>query len=222
MELLQAIQQRHSVHKFTNEKINDKIGQQLQEFIEQCNKESNCNFILKLNEPHSLNKKLFNYGDIENCKNYIILIEDKTCNEEKVGYFGQKIVLKIQQLGLNSAWLSLSIFKNKKLFKLKKDEKLNLIIAFGYGAYHGIEHKSKSIEKLISVKGIMPEWFRKGMEAVVLAPSAINQQKFKFILKENNIVKAKALTAFYSKYDLGIAKYHFEIGAGIENFSWED
>ena len=42
------------------------------------------------------------------------------------------------------------------------------------------------------------------------------------VVVEGNEVKAKALTAFYSKLDLGIVKYHFEVGAGKENFEWVD
>lgn len=49
----------------------------------------------------------------------------------------------------------------------------------------------------------------------------MNQQKFKFTLIDKNTVKATAGTAFYSKIDLGIAKFHFEIGAGEENFQWQ-
>jgi hypothetical protein len=68
----------------------------------------------------------------------------------------------------------------------------------------------------------MPEWFRRGMEAALLAPTAVNQQKFEFILHEGNRVEAKAKFSFigYAALDLGIVKCHFEIGAGEEYFSW--
>ena len=65
----------------------------------------------------------------------------------------------------------------------------------------------------------MPDWFKKGMEAAALAPTAMNQQKFLIIL-EGNKVNAKALTAFYSKLDLGIVKYHCELGSGKEKFEY--
>lgn len=47
----------------------------------------------------------------------------------------------------------------------------------------------------------------------------MNQQKFMFRL-ENGRVSARAGLGFYSKVDLGIAKYHFELGAGKANFQW--
>ena len=66
----------------------------------------------------------------------------------------------------------------------------------------------------------MPDWFKSGVEAELLAPTAMNQQKFLFSF-DGNRVSAKAGMGFYTKVDLGIVKYHFEVGAGTENFEWE-
>ena len=62
-----------------------------------------------------------------------------------------------------------------------------------------------------------------GIEAALLAPTAVNQQKFKFILRDENKVQAKPLMSLagYTQIDLGIVKYHFEIATGKENFSWD-
>ena len=87
-----------------------------------------------------------------------------------------------------------------------------IVIALGYGETQGVPHKSKSMAEL-SIADENAEWFTKGMEAVCLAPTAVNQQKFLFELK-NGVVTAKALMGFYSKTDLGIAKYHFEAVTG--------
>ena len=87
-----------------------------------------------------------------------------------------------------------------------------IVIALGYGETQGVPHKSKSMAEL-SKADENAEWFTKGMEAVCLAPTAVNQQKFLFELK-NSVVTAKALMGFYSKTDLGIAKYHFEAVTG--------
>ena len=69
----------------------------------------------------------------------------------------------------------------------------------------------------------MPVWVRNGVRAALLAPTAVNQQKFAFILHDGNKVEAQkrfAIFANYAPIDLGIAKCHFEIGAGKENFEW--
>ena len=58
-----------------------------------------------------------------------------------------------------------------------------------------------------------------GVEAALLAPTAMNQQKFTFALSGNR-VSVKAGMGFYTKIDLGIVKYHFEAGAGTEHFVW--
>ena len=75
------------------------------------------------------------------------------------------------------------------------------------------------MDELCKVVGDMPPWFFNAMTLAMLAPTAVNQQKFLFTL-DNDTVRAKALRGFYSKTDLGIAKYHFEIGAGDAEFKW--
>ena len=68
----------------------------------------------------------------------------------------------------------------------------------------------------------MPKTLRNGVEMALPAPTAINQQKFTFKLLPDNRVKAKSGMGFFAKVDVGIAKLHFELGAGKENFSWEE
>ena len=82
-------------------------------------------------------------------------------------------------------------------------------------------HKGKQPEAVMRADSPVPEWFQKGIDSALLAPTAMNQQKFTFSLK-GNTVTAKAGMGFYTKVDLGIAKYHFEVGAGKENFRWGD
>ena len=76
------------------------------------------------------------------------------------------------------------------------------------------------MEALCKTDREMPAWFRSGMEAALLAPTATNQQKFLLTL-DGNAVQAEATGGFYSKVDLGIVKYHFEIGAGTDHFTWK-
>ena len=94
-----------------------------------------------------------------------------------------------------------------------------MVLSVGFGETGGVSRKSKPIEKLCSVNGTMPDWFKKGMEAAQLAPTAMNQQKFRFDL-DGKVVNAVAGVGFYTKVDLGIVKYHFEIGAGKDDWEW--
>ena len=93
------------------------------------------------------------------------------------------------------------------------------MIAVGYGVNNGVPHKSKPIERVMQPEGTPPDWFSAGVEAALLAPTAMNQQKFVFSLKEDR-VSVKPGLGFYSKVDLGIVKYHFELGAGDVPFQW--
>ena len=136
------------------------------------------------------------------------------------GYYGEKIVLKAQQLGLNSCWVALTYKKVKSAFVIDDDERLCCLITLGYGIDNGATHKIKTIEQVSEVTGDMPSWFETGVKTALLAPTAMNQQKFKFILNDNT-VKVKPGLGFYTKLDLGIVKYHFEIGVGTNNFIWQ-
>ena len=139
--------------------------------------------------------------------------------DEKCGYYGEHLVLKAQQLGLNSCWVAMTYSKIKTAFVIERGERLCVVIALGYGKTQGIPHRSKDIQEVTKVEGKMPDWFKNGVEFALLAPTAMNQQKFLFLLNDNKVI-VKPGVGFYSKMDLGIVKYHFEIGAGKENFDW--
>lgn len=219
MTLKEAIIARHSVRRYTDRKIEKEIADELQKTIDLCNAESGLNIQLHLNEPEAFASGMAKYGKFEGCSNYITVAGIKD-DDEKCGYFGQKIVLRAQQLGLNSCWVALTVNKSKLVYTLRDGEKLLIVIALGYGKTPGHERPTKSIETLCKVKdGEMPEWFRSAMEAVMLAPTAVNQQKFHFTLDGDRVI-AKTLLGFYAKMDLGIAKYHFEIGAGDAHYVW--
>lgn len=220
MTLKEAIVERHSVRRYTNQKIDDSVAAELQKTIDECNRKSGLNIQLILNEPEAFGSGMAKYGNFENCSNYIA-IAGKKGDDEKCGYYGERIVLHAQQLGLNTCWVALTFNKSKAVYKLNDGEKLLIVIALGYGQTPGKTRQSKKMEDLCTVKdGEMPDWFKSAMVAVMLAPTAVNQQKFHFTL-DGNEVEAKTLFGFYSKIDLGIAKYHFEIGAGDAHFTWK-
>lgn len=160
------------------------------------------------------------YGKFSGVTDYIAMIGKKGPDlDEKCGYYGERLVLKAQQLGLNTCWAAMTYSKVKTAFTVNSGEKLCIVISLGYGKTNGVPHKSKPVETVAKADGPLPDWFRSGAEAALLAPTAMNQQKFLFTL-DGNKVSAKAGFGFYTKIDLGIAKYHFEIGAGIERFEW--
>jgi len=220
MELLEAMKNRHSVRSYTDRRIEGVTLEELHRTVDECNKDSGLNIQLCLNEPKAFDSMMARYGKFKNVKNYIALVGKKDDGfDEKCGYYGEKIVLKAQQLGLNTCWVAMTYSKEKSAAVVKQGEKLLIVIAIGYGETSGVPHKSKPIEDLYRVNGDMPDWFRRGVEAARLAPTAMNQQKFLFE-RDGNKVKAKALSGFYSKIDLGIVKYHYETGVGKSDWKW--
>lgn len=226
-ELLEAISARHSVRKYTDKGIPSDVISTLQGEIGKCNKAGNLNIQLVLNEPKAFTG-LMSYGKFSGVKNYLVMIGKKSEDlDERIGYYGERIVLLAQSLGLNSCWVGLTYRKVHGAFHVESGERLACVVALGYGASSGVSHKIKSIQQVSNADDSTPSWFAEGVKAALLAPTAVNQQKFSFqYLGQENGVKPKveAKKGFsmvgYAQMDLGIAKLHFEIGAGKENFEW--
>lgn len=214
MELIEAMKQRHSVRQYLEKEIPTEILSKLQTEINACNQESGLHIQLVTNEPKAFDSFMAHYGKFNGVKNYIALVGKKNANlDELCGYYGERIVLKAQQLGLNTCWVALTYKKVPHAFTVKEDEKLLLVISLGYGKTQGVARKSKTKEQVSNANEETPEWIQNGIDAVLLAPTAMNQQKFKFTYQDGKVF-AKAGVGFYTKVDLGIAKYHFELGSG--------
>lgn len=209
MQMLDLMKERHSVRQYSDKKIDGDVKTKLDTYVASINEESGLSMQIFYNEPNCFNSMLAHYGKFSNVKNYIAIVGKKE-EQEKSGYYGEKLVLKCQELGLNTCWVALT--HGKVNVQTKPQQKLLILIALGYGTNTGVAHKSKPIKELCK-EDAYPEWFMKGMEAVSLAPTAMNQQKFLFEMK-NGQVYAKALMGFYSKIDFGIVKYHFETVTG--------
>jgi len=212
MDVLEIMKARHSVRQYGGKKIEREKREALAALAEECNGESGLNIQVIFDEPKCFGGMMAHYGKFSGVENYIALVGKKDAfPDEKAGYYGEKLVLKAQELGLNTCWVALT--HGRSAAEIRRGEKLACIIALGYGVTQGIAHKSKPLDQLCNRAPDMPEWFAKGMEAVLLAPTAMNQQKFYFAL-ENAEVSAQAGKGFYVKMDLGIVKYHFEAVTG--------
>ena len=221
MDLLETVKERHSVRSYNEKKIEVNVVIELMTFIDACNKESGLHIQLVLNETKAFSGAKAHYGKFLGVSNYIAIVGDKNRKmDEMCGYFGEKVVIKAQELGLNSCWVALTFDKIKNAFQINPGEKLYIVIALGYGITSGVQHKSKEKTTITKEKEDAPSWFWNGVEYALLAPTALNHQKFSFTL-DGNKVTAKAGIGFYTKLDLGIVKYHFELGAGKENFEWD-
>ena len=227
MTIQEAIQLRHSVRSYKDVPLSEIIVNSLQSEIAKINEEGCLHAQLILNEPKAFQGTLAKYGKFRNANNYLVMAGKKAEDlDERVGYYGEHLVLLAQTLGLNTCWVGLSYSKVPGTYVLDEGEKIACYIAIGYGETQGVGHKIKTVEQVSNASDITPSWFKKGIEAALLAPTAVNQQKFSFeyVGMSNNHHQVRAKKGFsmigYTKMDLGIAKYHFEIGAGQVNFEW--
>lgn len=220
MDLKEAMKERHSVRRYRNQPLSMEVVSAMQAEIDACNHEGRLHFQLVTDEPKAFDGFMAHYGKFSGVRNYIALIGRKDAAlDEKCGYYGERLVLKAQQLGLNTCWVALTYSKVKSAFVIERGEKLCAVISMGYGETQGVPHKSRAVSEVAKTEGQMPDWFKNGIEAALFAPTAMNQQKFVFAL-DGKKVTAKAGKGFYTKLDLGIVKYHFELGAGDERFQW--
>lgn len=228
MDILEAIKSRHSVRRYTNRPINAETTAALRRKIGEINAEGGLHAQLVTGEPRAFGG-LASYGKFTGVENYIVMAGKKEPRlDERVGYYGEQIVLAAQTMGLNTCWVGMTYRKVGAAFSLGTSEKVVCMIAVGYGATPGSAHKHKTAEQVSNASGSTPQWFRRGVEAALLAPSALNQQKFRFEYvpqpagKPRVIIRPGFSIFGYTKIDMGIARLHFELGAGKENFEfWE-
>ena len=202
MELLEAISARHSVRAYKETPLSKEAVAILKEKIDVFNRDGNLHIQLVMNEPKAFQGTMAKYGKFRGVTNYIVMAGKKSDNlDERVGYYGEHLVLLAQTLGLNTCWVGLSYSKVPGTYVLADGEKIACYLT--------------------------PRWFRKGVEAALLAPTAVNQQKFHFeyvcalVGGKHKVVASRKFSIIgYTQLDLGIAKYHFEIGAGKDLFEW--
>lgn len=213
MTEIEAIKERHSVRNYLDKKIESVKVEKLNALIEECNKEGNLHFQLCEDAGNTYNRLLNKAKGLGSAPSVIACIgPDDDTLDERIGYYGEKIVLYAQSLGLNTCWAGTY---NKKNVPAKEEpgERLAITIAIGYGENKGKERKSKTIDEVIKSNGERPYWFNFGVQMALLAPTAINQQKFEISLEDGDKVVFTDKGGVLSKVDLGIVKYHFEVGA---------
>ena len=225
MTELEALKNRHSVRKYQDKPLEESAIVALQDEIAKLNKEGDLHMQLVINERKAF-KSFLAYGSFSNVANYIMVIGKKSESlEYRAGYYGEKLVLFAQRIGLDTCFVGLTYKKIAGAFEVGENEKILLCIAIGYGESDGYRvHKVKRPDQVSNLNAASPEWFKNGIEAALLAPTAINQQKFFFEYIPMDAVKPSKGTSLagYTKIDLGIAMYNFEIGAGLQNFHWID
>ena len=216
MDTVKMIRERHSVRSYQNKKVPAETVALLQEEIDKVNAESGLHIQFMEDASGVFDKLLARFIGWKYVPSYLALVGPDTPElEEKCGWYGEHLVLFCQSLGLNTCWVG-AYKKGAVTAEVAPGEKLVLTVAVGYGADQGTPHKSKTAAQVTDVpEAEMPDWFRAGLECALLAPTAINQQKFRIALTDGRPVLTVSGNGPFVKADLGIVKYHFAAGSGV-------
>ena len=231
-EYLSAIKKRCSRRKYTNRPIDSKYVQQLEDSIALYNKESGLNIKLVIGSGAELfNGFRKSYGLFVGVQNYIAMIGSKDLPNrmEKVGRFGEKIILEATAMRLSTCWVGTSYDKKAAATLCSANDTLDCVIAIGYSdkkhslkermMEYGMHRQNKAKKTLTEAEEPVPEWFKQGMDAVYLAPTARNLRPFVFKYKDGQVTASITNPTETAMIDLGIAKLHFELGARVG--SWD-
>ena len=196
-EYLSAMKKRCSRRKYINRTIDPKYVKQLEDNLTLYNKESGLNIKLVIGSGAELfNGFRKSYGLFVGVQNYIAMIGSKELPErmEKVGRFGEKIILEATAMGLSTCWVGTSYDKKAAATLCSANDALDCVIAIGYSdkehslkermMEYGMHRQNKAKKTLTEAENPVPEWFKQGMDAVYLAPTARNLRPFVFKYKD--------------------------------------
>lgn len=209
----EAILKRHAVRNYEDRQIDEETKKLIRQKISELNEIGNLNLQFMEDAGKTYNKLLNRAMGLASAPSVIACVgKDSDDLDERIGYYGEQLVLYLTQLGLNTCWAG--TFNRKTIgASVGDDERLVISIAVGYGKDQGSPHKSKTAEQVTEGRADRPEWFNNGVEMALLAPTAINQQKFTIRLNDDDSVDFIDNGGVLSRVDLGIVKYHFEVGA---------
>lgn len=219
MDMKQAMSERHMVRKYTDKPIPIEVAQEINERLNDINVKYHTDIQLIRGDSSAFNaaiKLVLTKG----VRNYFILAGKAAPDlRERLGMAGADLMLFCQTLGLNTWWVGGTYSHARVAQKAPGDEVIG-IIAVGYGATQGKPHKSKSPQEVATYEGPEPEWFKNGVKAALLAPTALDKQAFK-IKGVGDEVSITYEPGTFSGEDLGLVKYHFALGTGNHSFSWQ-
>ena len=215
LTIREAMEKRHSVRTYLDAPIPEEIRNELNEAAAAFSRESGLHLFVRYDDPAGFDSFMAHYGRLINVRNYIVLAGKKREGFDfDCGYYGEKLTLLAQQLGLNTCWTAMSFSKKNVRRILPAGETLCMVIALGYGKTEGSAHRNRPLKALAPDYEKSPAWFKAGADAALLAPTAMNQQHFVLGLEnEEATLRVKGFGP-YTAVDLGIVACHFEAGSG--------
>ena len=225
MITVETIRERHSVREYDGKPLSRAEFDALSAVVEEFVRESGLDIQLVGDNPEVFNV-IARFGLIRGCRTHVAFVVDDAkagdvAADEAIGYWGQKIVLAAQDMGLNTCWCALCSRKKSRAV-VAPGKKIRLVIAVGHGKTQGFSRKTKNVEALSSVEcAKAPAWFAAAMEAAQLAPTAMNNQNFKItLLSDGKTVRIDAPQSGLNVIDEGIVRCNFEIAANEAGADW--
>jgi len=218
-----AIENRVSRRKFEKEPITGLEKENIISLINQLNEASGLTMAFMEDGSGAFGKLRKSYGLFTNVRSLILMKGKKDDKDlkEKIGYYGEDLVLALTDLGLGTCWVGGTFDKDE--LPVDSGEELACVIVVGKVAAPSLTEKMvrsvthrkiKSMEERIISDQPLSQWVQNGMKAVLLAPSAKNTQKLMFKYEKDTLSVQIVNDYSMDLIDLGIAKKHFEIGAG--------
>ena len=225
----EAVKARISCRAYQDRRIDNETLSLLSDLVDRLNDESGLHIQLLTTDGQSqpllkLAPAMFDGP----AYSYAALVGDADAlSGEKIGYYGEKLVLYATQLGLGTCWVAGTYDRSTACAVVGEGEQLWSVIPMGYSAAKlpikqrmiraSIRARDRKLPQFVESDlpfSELPEWFRTAVESVRLGPSAVNQQPVNFVWnKENVAAKLWKPAKGMALIDLGIAKYHFEVGA---------
>ena len=240
MEIIQAMRTRISCRAFTDRLVEDDLFAELEAEIERMNAESGLSFQLYGPREDGTALDMMPAMFASNPPCYAALVSKAGPEpEERLGYYGELLALKAEQLGLSTCWVASTYRKSTARVELAEGEKLHDVIAIGYAPLKmpltqrsiraALRSRDKSIDKFWMGPTPLeeaPEWLRACIGAVRMGPSGVNAQPVVFVQElEGGPIRAELSQLRHrTEYvDLGIAKLHFELMAAHQGMPghWE-
>ena len=242
MSAIDTIRARHSVREYLDKPLAGVQLAGLRRAVVEAEQKSGLDIQLVTDNPEVF-QVVARFGLVRGATASIVFCAEGKDTDEAIGYWGQRIVLTAQELGLNTCWCALCSRKKSKAV-LRGDKKVRIVIAVGLGKTQGHDRKTKPLSELCAVEGGsmangagvgtgtgagagmgesgLPAWFATAMEAAQLAPTAVNAQNFHITLRaDGKTVTARATKeGGWSAIDLGIVRRNFEEAANETGADW--
>lgn len=238
MTTWEAIEQRISCRAYDEAALSAEEQETIQKLIQSICAESGLHFLFCDDTVPGQKVKMSNMfsGSIHNFA--ALYAKDDPLEAEKLGYYGQKLMMELTKMGLGTCWVASTYDAASISLPAPEGELLWDIMPFGHPAKKmpvkqrtvrtGLRQRDRKLSEFVESDlpfDELPDWIRKGAEAILLGPSAVNEQAINLVWKDNT------LTAYIYKEDrkvvyndLGIAKYMFVLGAaecGVTgNWDW--